>query len=404
MILLYLIYVYGTDCSIVIDLAIQLNLNVRRPSVMNELISDCCSSSSISCDGNNRVTRIEWTSMGLNGRLNSSTQFPNLLVSLNLERNSIQGQIPDVFPPSLASLDLSRNLLNGTVMSMPSGVSFLSLCFNAFTGNIPAFPQNLLHLDINWNKFYGTIPTISPSLMFVDVSYNLLTGNIPVILAQGIRVLYVNNNFMSGDLPLFPNSLLTLFLGELYPSNSFSGTLVLNTPERISIYANLVTDIQISSLDSLIYCELSFNPLLDNPVLAQLPICTKTGLYYAALLPNTKTTSSKTSRATTQSQLETIAIIKIDSIASMQQMSFNQSSAIETKGTKTNSTILNFHGIALINSISLYYLIVIGIHLMVDSVILGIVVIKTPIKREFRNMLKKRGIRENKDLLGSIGV
>ena len=216
--------------------AFNLGMQSKQPTIWTQLQGDCCSATGVDCNGSQRVYKILWYSMGLNGSL------------------------------------------NGT--AIPSTVDYLGVYRNQITGPIPS--------------------------------------QLPV----GLITLYVDGNLMSGDLPSFPPSLKYFDLGFAgTPGNHFSGTLRLNQPVYLHINDNWITDvvIQDSSQINPSNCDLSNNPLLGNPGIAGLIMCTKIGLYSAGLLPVTKTTliltkSSSTSTTGTFTNSETAVLTTANAI------------------------------------------------------------------------------------------
>ena len=114
----------------------------------------------------------------------------------------------------------------------------------------------------------------------LTLARNQLTGSIPASLPK-LQVLHLFSNQLSGELPLFPSTILYLRLGfPGYPGNRLSGTLRLNRPIQFYINDNLINDVVIQDTSQLTeFCDLSNNPLLGNPSIATLSICTSYGLY-----------------------------------------------------------------------------------------------------------------------------
>ena len=141
-------------------------------------------------------------------------------------------------------------------------------------------------LNLNGTIIGAAIPPFTTVIFLHD---NQITGPIPSSLPNTLTELYIDKNNMSGDLPLFPTSLIALHLGASgYFGNHFSGTLRLNAPNKVKINNNWITDIIVQNSSGLTNgsCDLSNNPLLDNPNVDGLG-CTKNGLYSAGLLSNT---------------------------------------------------------------------------------------------------------------------
>ena len=162
---------------------------------------------------------------------------------------------------------------------------------------------------------------IPSNIINLWVANNELTGSIPDMLPIGLVSLNLDINKLSGDLPQFPSTLESLGLG--WPgapgNNHFTGTVRMNRPTYLRINYNWITDVLVQDSSSLITCDLSYNPLLSNPNLANLPMCTKTGLYSANMLPITRSAATIASRLmTTRSTIGTRTSVatKISAIGS----------------------------------------------------------------------------------------
>ena len=322
-----------SDCSNLIIFARGLGMQSNQPSIWTQLHSYCCTATGVTCISQ-RVVQISWNSFGLSGFINGSAISSFLLTHLSLSNNQINGSIPVSLPLNLQHLDLSNNLLCNNIPSnlppslinfklyfnqltgnipsvLPSGINILQLHNNKLTGSIPILPSalqslwlqnNLLtgniqilpisiqELILAFNLLTGSIPTsLPPDLTNLELSFNILTGNAPSIMPNNLQYLGLAGNKLSGDLPSFPTSLQYVALG--YPlmsgynstNNKFSGTLRLNQPIDLFIYDNSITDIivQNSSLLTDTTCDISKNPLLGNPHLANLNMCIQLNLTIA---------------------------------------------------------------------------------------------------------------------------
>ena len=365
--LMSLLYGVSVDCPNIINLGIGLHLDIKQPIVMNEVRTDCCTASGITCV-NQRVTQIMWGGApGLGGSINGSALPPNL--------------------------------------------------FN------------------------------------FDVSFASVTGPIP-ILPAGISYFAVQGNKMSGDVPPLPSSLDQLILGlPNSPGNHFSGSIVLSSPTNVKINFNLITDITIQSTTSLSNCDLSNNPLLGNPRLTALPMCTKNNLYSANLLPITISTlfsttklflptamttkyiqssllpakRTTTSKSTSDLFITSIVTNQITSPNQIRQTNTNKetdqttlddfqsvqddnesvtSTTVTLKAANSNwrsfnlkmsksTLIFNFQPLEQIISTDQFINIV--FKLMLNAIILGLVGVKIPLKRAFHARFKKEKIAINSE-------
>ncbi|CAJ1953032.1 unnamed protein product [Sphenostylis stenocarpa] len=154
--------------------------------------------------------------------LKSSTIFhwvfnftPNLH-SLRLDRNTLEGLLPNGFGNVMNSLEvltLSSNNLQGDI---PASLGYictlhdLELSDNKFSGKIYSFIQNsswynrLENLDLSHNWISGMVPNLSSftSLSSLDISHNQLSGEIPktIGLLQELEFLNLEDNYLVGDI------------------------------------------------------------------------------------------------------------------------------------------------------------------------------------------------------------
>ena len=186
-----------------------------------------------------------------------------------------------------------------------------------------------------------------------------------------------------------PQTLKYIWLGYPgLPGNHFSGSIQLNTPFTLYINDNWISDLKISNLNFLDYCDLSNNPLLGNSNLAVLTSrCTMNGLYAASLLP--KTVKSKTSSirfVASRSSWKVFMNSAFTSTYIATNLSLNQTiranvGKIQIRDTsKVNVNVSPQLVESVFQNRNLIHLI---LKLMVDSLILGIVVTQTPFGREW---------------------
>ena len=313
-------YSVSIGCPNMINLAYGLGMQSAQPTVWASLQEDCCSIASVTCIGQ-RVTQINWNNRLLTGVLNGS--------------------------------------------AIPMGVTSFQAANNQVTGNISSvLPSGLLRLWMHNNRLTGFIPPTLPSeLLLLDLHLNQLTGNLPLTLPSRLAWLYLDTNKLSGDMPNLPATLLNL---EIYGGNRFSGTINLNRPNEVVINDNWITDLIISDSSLLNSCDLTNTPLLGNPRIVGLTICTKNGLYSPNLLPNTKITAAftlgvptgtpllSTSSATTSIHLESI-----------------------TWHFKPHLAFFNFSLISMVR-------------FFINTLGLGIILSKTPFRRQFKALFNSK--------------
>ena len=264
---------FPNDCFDVINLAYGLNLNTKQPTVMAQVLLNCCVSfiTQVTCD-TNRVTSINWSNFTLNGFINE-TALPSELHTLALSSNQITGNVPNV-PFKLINVFLDSNQLTGTIPpTFPTTLQQLFLNNNLLTGSIPALPSGT-NFRFQMNSLSGSLPTLPNSLIELQVHKNQLTGSVPTL----------------------PSTLQHLYLG--YPGiagNRLTGTAAMNSPKYLYINNNLITDIVVQSTSQLIACDVSDNPLAGNLNIPS--ICATNNLFN--LLTSATATSSLTSPMST---------------------------------------------------------------------------------------------------------
>ncbi|PRQ32755.1 putative transferase [Rosa chinensis] len=124
----------------------------------------------ITCNQDNRVTRLDLGNSNLSGHLVPELGKLEHLQYLELYRNNIQGTIPAELGnlKSLVSLDLYNNNISGTIppsLGKLKSLVFLRLNDNRLSGPIPRDLVGLASLkvvDVSSNDLCGTIPTSGP--------------------------------------------------------------------------------------------------------------------------------------------------------------------------------------------------------------------------------------------------
>ncbi|KAI5323479.1 hypothetical protein L3X38_032551 [Prunus dulcis] len=124
----------------------------------------------ITCNQDNRVTRVDLGNSNLSGHLVPELGKLEHLQYLELYKNNIQGTIPADLGnlKSLVSLDLYNNNISGTIPSSLGKLKslvFLRLNDNKLTGPIPrdlVGISSLKVVDVSSNDLCGTIPTSGP--------------------------------------------------------------------------------------------------------------------------------------------------------------------------------------------------------------------------------------------------
>ncbi|KAK3018150.1 hypothetical protein RJ639_003820, partial [Escallonia herrerae] len=140
---------------------------------------DPCTWFHVTCDSDNRVTRLDLGNAKLSGNLVPELGKLERLQYLELYMNSLVGSVPAELGglKSLVSLDLYHNNLTGTIppsLSKLSNLRFLRLNRNKLTGRIPRKLTklgNLKILDVSNNDLCGTIPTSGSFTKFTEESF-----------------------------------------------------------------------------------------------------------------------------------------------------------------------------------------------------------------------------------------
>ncbi|OMO63733.1 hypothetical protein CCACVL1_22323 [Corchorus capsularis] len=140
---------------------------------------DPCTWFHVTCDGDNRVTRLDLGNAKLSGSLVPELGKLQRLQYLELYMNNLEGSIPKELGglKSLVSLDLYHNNLTGSIppsLSNLSNLKFLRLNSNRLTGRIPRQLTklgNLKILDVSNNDLCGTIPTSGSFAKFTEESF-----------------------------------------------------------------------------------------------------------------------------------------------------------------------------------------------------------------------------------------
>ena len=285
--------------------------------------------------------------------------------------------------------------------------------------------QRVSQIDWDGIGLNGSIngTAIPSTVTHLSLDNNALTGSIPSQLPVVMTNLWLDGNKMSGDLPSFPSALQLLYLGYSGSyGNHFTGSLRLNRPVQLYINSNWITDVVVQDSSGLTSCDLSNNPLLGNPNIVGLSICTKSGLYSAALLPATRSVSTlakttKTSMTTTFTKLKSasevfhfattfttieLAMMQIGSSAATSNTSNMEAMSLSKITNEAQTATLGYTStVGTMTFVQLTQVFATNLDMMIRVVICALVltyvIAKTPFKREIKGMMEKKNAKETQN-------
>lgn len=172
-----------TNANVEGDALYALRRAVKDPNNVLEswdpTLVDPCTWFHVTCDSDNRVTRLDLGNANLSGSLVPELGKLERLQYLELYMNNLVGPVPKELGglKSLVSLDLYHNNLTGNIppsLSKLSNLKFLRLNGNRLSGRIPRELTklgNLKILDVSNNDLCGTIPTIGSFTKLSEESF-----------------------------------------------------------------------------------------------------------------------------------------------------------------------------------------------------------------------------------------
>lgn len=192
--------------------------DVTRFTRFPQVDVDECQWEGVVCNVNGQVIEIDYSDIGLNGRLPPEIRLLPYLEVLDLSHNEIQGSIPEEFYDlrRMKKVYLYMNLLSGSIstyVGQLDALEVLHMSHNSFSGRIPQELQSdgqdirpLKMLNLHSNLLSGTIPNNLRlrQLVYLDLGRNRLTGTIPQDLGETfvrLRQLYLDNNGLTGSIP-----------------------------------------------------------------------------------------------------------------------------------------------------------------------------------------------------------
>ena len=267
--------------------------------------------------------------------------------------------------------------------------------------------QRVTSFDWHGMGLYGSIngSAIPGTVTYIFLHQNQISGNIPSILPSRLQGLYLYENLMSGDVPTMPSPMAYFIVGPQGGIRKLTGSVALVKPRQIVLNNNWITDLFVQDPSEIqsIYCDISNSPLLGNPHIVNLTMCTQTGLYSATLLPNTVSTQYMIST----SMAFSIATGKIsstvpESVEYTYSTIFSDFNLVsQFSNTKINSvfnsyTENTFSGqntrqiqISPSDNLLINFSIAMLLRVFISLLTMLITIRKTPFKREFIKMTKK---------------
>lgn len=208
-----------SDQSVLMELKSSLSDPSGLLSSWNSSSSHCSSWFGVSCDFNYRVSSLNITGDGAQGKHRlflcaDSAQFP--LYGYGLRRNCVGsgGRLVGKFLPLVGKLTELR------VLALP---------FNGLYGQLPAEiwgMEKLEVLDLEGNLFSGFLPaqfTGLKSLRTLNLGFNNISGEVPPILSglTELEILNLAGNSLNGTLPGFLGQFKSVYLAF----NEFTGSV-----------------------------------------------------------------------------------------------------------------------------------------------------------------------------------
>jgi hypothetical protein len=265
-----------SECAALIDLYQSTNGGAwSYNSGWNDSLVPCAWYG-VTCTGGH-VTSIILSRNNLWGTLPASLDRLTALRELDLEYNAISGGIP-ALPATIERLNLGANLLSGSIPPLPAAADVVVLALNQLTGSIPnPLPNSLRVLALQFNQVSGQIPPLPPELDELSLHHNQLTGSLPALPAA-LTQMFLLDNQLSGQLPSLPPFLNTLdaqnnqFTGNLPPIPPLLTTLYVQNNQLSGQIPLSITSTQLYS-SSMSLCgganDLgSDNPAVNNFMLA----------------------------------------------------------------------------------------------------------------------------------------
>ncbi|KAJ3281883.1 hypothetical protein HDU79_010429 [Rhizoclosmatium sp. JEL0117] len=153
-----------SDCQLLS--AILPNVAIQSGSLFA-----CCRSPAVTCDRDGFITNLDFSNIGLTGRMPDFSSLTQLH-HLDLRSNNLTGSVGPL-PSSLTILLLDNNKLTGSLPSLPPNLRTFSAPNNGLTDPFPSpLPPSLANLILTNNEISGVIPFDAESLIHFDLNGN----------------------------------------------------------------------------------------------------------------------------------------------------------------------------------------------------------------------------------------
>ncbi|XP_010524152.1 PREDICTED: leucine-rich repeat receptor-like protein kinase PEPR1 [Tarenaya hassleriana] len=164
----------------------------------------------------NGLWKLQVLELGHNHLYGALPKLPTSLQVLSVSQNGLAGRISSLHRlKRLVTLDVSDNRFSGTIgheLLTFREITLLNVSYNMFTSleviKFTGRESRLRILDAEENHLQGRLPVnlaTYESLRNINLRNNMFSGGIPKVygerLANPWRTLYLDNNYLTGDLP-----------------------------------------------------------------------------------------------------------------------------------------------------------------------------------------------------------
>eukprot|EP00834_Sanchytrium_tribonematis_P007361 NODE_654_length_4980_cov_0.656833.p1 type:complete len:818 gc:universal NODE_654_length_4980_cov_0.656833:2036-4489(+) len=220
------------DCSIVIQLGIDMDIKYTNTEYQIQYEKDCCLGYGVICE-NERVVELHWDfTSNYAGARYPILHFPPMLRVLNL-RYSQKSMIIQELPDTLKVMDLYGAYDIQLNLKVFPNLRFLGLFrfSTSFMPKLPKIPESVEYLDLVNYYSYEIFPSKNSNLKVFygyDESYEMPFPDLP----DGLEVVEIIGSKLKGPISFkFPH------ITDLYLTNSLlNGNLTILSPNITSLY------------------------------------------------------------------------------------------------------------------------------------------------------------------------